>query len=416
MKLTKSLLVLCLFANTSFAQKNMQPGLIVLNSADTLKGFIDYREWYKNPLSIQFATAKNVQTKKYTAADISYFEVMGKEAFASHTVSISTGTTNLSALTAKDTNSIVNTVFLKVIEKGKTVSLFSYTDDVKLRFYLQMQNADTPLELLNTIYVQDEQVKYDYAYRSTLIGISNQAVPDDEAVKSLIATAAYTKKDLTAICSKINHQVNTNIAPLYKKNKGVIFYIGAGVNYGKLELTGNNIFAGLTNDASLLPVLSAGANIYTNPAIGKLYIQTQLSATGFTTKANRSITYFEATENHAFNFKQINVAVSAQLHYNLYNGPTVKWYVGAGGAANFSSYPVNEEKTERVALTGTTQSENNAYIKFTRGFWLNGVLKTGVNIKRAGLSISYHPNAGITSFSEYTLTNSGLQMQVNYQF
>jgi hypothetical protein len=110
-----------------------------------------------------------------------------------------------------------------VIEKGNTVSLFSYADDVKPRFYLQMQNANTPFELLNTIYVQDEQVKYDYAYRSTLIGIANQAVPDDEAVKSLIATAAYTKKDLTAICSKINHQVNTNIAPLYKKIRELYF-------------------------------------------------------------------------------------------------------------------------------------------------------------------------------------------------
>ena len=39
----------CLASALSFGQRNFQPGYIVLNNNDTVAGFIDYREWHKNP-------------------------------------------------------------------------------------------------------------------------------------------------------------------------------------------------------------------------------------------------------------------------------------------------------------------------------------------------------------------------------
>jgi hypothetical protein len=50
-----SILFVCIGA---IAQKNYTLAYIVKNNNDTINGFIDYREWYKNPESILFTQSK----------------------------------------------------------------------------------------------------------------------------------------------------------------------------------------------------------------------------------------------------------------------------------------------------------------------------------------------------------------------
>lgn len=56
--MSKSLLILLLaslvVSQITLAQKNLQPGAVITSRGDTLKGFIDYRNWEKNPIAIDF--------------------------------------------------------------------------------------------------------------------------------------------------------------------------------------------------------------------------------------------------------------------------------------------------------------------------------------------------------------------------
>jgi hypothetical protein len=69
MKKNSTLLSVALFVTIAgHSQKNLQPGYIINNSNDTVSGFIDYREWYKNPVSILFTQSKDEVTQKFRIA------------------------------------------------------------------------------------------------------------------------------------------------------------------------------------------------------------------------------------------------------------------------------------------------------------------------------------------------------------
>lgn len=79
-----SLLYLFIRDNITHAQKNLQPGYITLNNNDTLRGFIDYREWYRNPVAISFGLSREAPTNSFTIKDMRYFEVNNRESYQRH--------------------------------------------------------------------------------------------------------------------------------------------------------------------------------------------------------------------------------------------------------------------------------------------------------------------------------------------
>ena len=60
------------------AQKNYEPGFVVIDQKDTLRGFIDYRNWSKNPEKINFKTASEDDVKTFGTDDILGFQVHGE--------------------------------------------------------------------------------------------------------------------------------------------------------------------------------------------------------------------------------------------------------------------------------------------------------------------------------------------------
>src|SRR5690349_21598375 len=89
MKRTVTLALCCLVFITSYAQKNLKEGFVVLNNGDTLKGFIDYREWYKNPNSVLFSVANAEDMQRYKLKDITSFAVNGREMYQRYLVKVS---------------------------------------------------------------------------------------------------------------------------------------------------------------------------------------------------------------------------------------------------------------------------------------------------------------------------------------
>ena len=53
-----------------FSQQNFVPGYIIQQGGDTLKGFIDYRNWAKNPAKIKFKKTEQAAVTEYKPFDI----------------------------------------------------------------------------------------------------------------------------------------------------------------------------------------------------------------------------------------------------------------------------------------------------------------------------------------------------------
>src|SRR5437879_2810355 len=136
MKLLYILLLLTLPAFL-FAQSNYHEGYVLKNTGDTLKGYIDYREWAQNPKSIDFKITKgDDQPLKFTPANIKGFQITGMETYISYTGMISMdGTRFLDLSVGLDTTKQQSSIFLKQLATGDHATLFYNNDNKKDRFF-----------------------------------------------------------------------------------------------------------------------------------------------------------------------------------------------------------------------------------------------------------------------------------------
>ena len=416
MKKPLTLALFSLIFFSSFAQRNLKEGFVILNNNDTLKGFIDYREWYQNPYSIWFTTSKGTSTQRLSVRDISYFTISRREIYQRYTVRISTDRQSMDNISEKDTSSRTDTVFLKILNAGKNVTLLSYTDDVKERLYILPTGETIPVELQNSEYMSNGHMTSENQYRLVLLSISRRYETAGDDIQKLLYAQDYSQKNIIDICYRINGVDKTAI---YQKEQTqpshFRFFAGVGANRGQVIFNGDNHYTGKTDNPSYELVISGGADIFVNPAVGKMFIRSELSASGYKTEAYAFTNYNTAKQNYYLKFKQTNIALEEQLNYHLYNGNTFKWSVGAGGGFNFSSYPLNQERFLSEGSSDTSTSINNSYAEI-KNFWLNGCFKSGVEIGNLEVKISYYPKSSISQSTRYGIDNSSLKLQVNYLF
>src|ERR1700723_2911225 len=73
------------------AQPNYHEGYVLKNNGDTLKGYINYREWAYSPLSVEFKPNKNSnEVLQFNPQTIKGFQITGFETYVSYIGWIST--------------------------------------------------------------------------------------------------------------------------------------------------------------------------------------------------------------------------------------------------------------------------------------------------------------------------------------
>jgi len=415
-KFAALLSLIFIYSLTASSQKNMKPARVVMSNSDTIAGLIDYGEWLNNPSSVLFTTDKNKPASRYGVNELSYFEVTGLEQFKRYTVRISLDNDAITTVAEKDTSSATRTVFLKILQTGKNLSLFSYRDELKRRLYLLDSKDSTPQELLNSVYMVNNQVNEEKQYRHNLLNAAARYLPGDGVIILQINNAGYYHDVIGEICSKINgiepSAVSATVNP--RSHPGWRFFIGAGINNGSLVMFGANLFTGQTTQPFYYPVGSLGADLVLNPASGKLIIRGQLQVTGYKTDAYHFVDYTQYTEQYVFKFRQVNIAFEPQLLYNLYNQKNLKWYVSAGIGFNFSKYPENSMNFTRTGAADTSKVANDSYVQNLRSVWLNGFFTTGVDLRRLELSFHYFTKADVTQTPAYGLSNQSIQLRVSF--
>ena len=72
------LLIGLLTYQLAFSQENYIPGYVIKNNNDTVFGFVDYRNWSKNPVMVKFK--KNIEDApiSFNPTDITEFKVDGE--------------------------------------------------------------------------------------------------------------------------------------------------------------------------------------------------------------------------------------------------------------------------------------------------------------------------------------------------
>jgi hypothetical protein len=327
---------------SSFAQSNYKPGYVVNLKNDTLKGFIDYKEWENNPKSFTFKSNLNrSQPQKFSIEDANAFGITGAEHFQKFIFSKTTAPTNLNKLlTRLDTSRMQDTSFMKVLVRGKNVSLYEFTDQLKTRFYIQSDKKFQPEELEFYIYyINDYQITYQtlYPFRSRLQLLADAYGVKDSKLLKKIKYANYNENDIQTIAELINGGPLSQNS-ISNKVAGLRVFAGAAARFNKLELGGGETFfpeGTQTNVTS--PVISAGVDFIVNKYTQKLVFRVEAELSN----AHYTIPETETNGNNtkaSIDFKQTNIALVPQIKYNIYSKEKLKIFLSGGMGLTFSSY------------------------------------------------------------------------------
>jgi hypothetical protein len=406
------LFVLFLSPFLSFAQTNYKPGYVITNNGDSIPGFINYKERDLNPSFFSFKSAENAAAKTYRIRDCKAYGLISLEKFERHLVDISQSKEELSDLSyGLDTSKVRDSVFLKVIQTGKNVTLYSYTDRIKIRFYVKESAGLEPYELLHATYKLDEAGKikdYNQYLRqlSVLMMKNNILTPENQ---SKLYAIGYRKAQIMGIISLINVQ------EIERGMKSTRFFVGAALNASKASYSGESVFnkPGSTAKISYGPMVSVGVDLFANPHIGRVIYRAELSFV--TSKSDIFAPNTDPTiEYKQHEFDTYALILSPQIVWNVYNSSPIKVFI-AGGAALTLSQTKNNVISTKLKSTGEIRREedkvefSNLYVgpQASAGFVIN---------KRYEFFGSYLFSTQMTQYLNYSVNMKRLNIGLKYLF
>ncbi|WP_295799768.1 hypothetical protein [Mucilaginibacter sp.] len=198
------------------AQSNYKPGYVINLKGDTLRGFIDYRGWDTNPDVIKFKQAQTSTVERLTVNEINFFSLDKVVSYKKYTGTLSMDNANPDNVQEnRDTTFKIASVFLKVLQKGKNVALYSYSDNIKTRLFIGDQPNYQPAELVYRLYYDMEAVKIfehgrtvnENTYMSQLYTLAAKYNAVSTALQRDIEDSAYREYYVLQIVKKINEAV-----------------------------------------------------------------------------------------------------------------------------------------------------------------------------------------------------------------
>lgn len=110
--------------------------------------------------------------------------------------------------TERDTSFKIDTIFLKILRKDRRLSLYSYDDQLKTRFFIA-DGQSAPVELMYRIYLKNDvnngnNTKDEDTYKKQFIALAiKYNVLDDKLMRQL-EKSDYSEKSMIEIVDKIN--------------------------------------------------------------------------------------------------------------------------------------------------------------------------------------------------------------------
>lgn len=410
-----TLLFLLLFLPAvCFSQSNFKKGYLITATNDSLPGYINYKERSRNPTEVLFKSTPDSEPKTYLLTDCKRYSIEGYESFERFRVNVSMGEVSLSRLSyALDSSSREETVFLKVLQSGKNVTLYSYTDHIKTRYYLLDRSMQAPAELLMLMYLSPEggRVQTYGKYLSQLKAASLKYGTTDEKTLTNLKTIRYNKHDLLQVISGINGQ------QVERRTTPIRLFLGGGLDVSKGTYSGETPYnkPGAQIKQSYSPMLTMGIDLFANPDVGKLIYRAELSLlmSKFENTAMNPESFIEY-QKHTFD--AYGIALTPRVIYNFYNSEPLKVYAGAGFAINYSTYKDNIVLTQyNSSLNNTSKVEKDKVI--LKKLYFAPSLSAGVVLKnKIELFGNYYFTSTMSDYSRYNVCIARTDIGLRYLF
>lgn len=315
-----SLVIILLYPMCLLAQSNFKPGYILNNSNDKIRGYVRYSGKQVNPERVEFKAESNAKSSLFSLSDCAGFGVVNGSAYERAVVDISMNNVNVNRVkeirdTAKQGGKkplLRDSVFLKILQRGEHITLFSYTDQLKTRYYIKNSEGPEPVELILNVYSDLGTIVKERTYLRQLLLQMQKYIPDLSLSDANINGVRYAEDDLIEVVSKINNQSYTK--PVFKSTS---FFAGAGINQTSSSYSGAHVLAGpaAVSKSSAQPMILLGVDVPANPEVGKLVYRFDLQMLMSEDEvSNESDSQSSTSTTHSFS--QTNLFLIPQVIYN----------------------------------------------------------------------------------------------------
>ncbi len=407
------------------SQTNFKQGYIITDKGDTVKGFINFKSWNTNPETISFKQSLSAEKREIGINDVSYFNIEGFTSYRRFNVGISLDQVNIEKLgDSIDTSKKDQTVFLKIEQEGDIVTLFSYSDFTKTRFYILEKNEQKPIELFYKLFYSDgNKITPVKGYTNQLAQIAETYQKSSTKLTEIIKTSKYNLDDFKKICTSINNNIllsSVKEVETGKRYKSKRFFLSVRDNMTSNSYAGDGKFtSGTGTKANHSPELSFGMDIYEKPLIRRLIYRIEIIAGYRKSEMNDKQLYSSHNNELTHSFNMLKVGLSPQVIYNVYNQPGIQWYIGIGVSGNMSFV------SDNILNTKTSFNSNGEEINHSEAedavlfekLWFSFPVKTGISFRRKfDAFLVYNPKASMTNYVNYSIVNKGISIGLAYNF
>ncbi|MDP4290447.1 MAG: outer membrane beta-barrel protein [Bacteroidota bacterium] len=286
-----------LLLQVSFGQENYLKGYIVEKTGDTIPGFIDYRNWDRNPDKISFKDGLNSAITNYTPSMIKAFGVKD-EIYISAEVMVETSSDIL-----KDLENNANlhlktfTVFLQTMVTGPKSLYYYKNKSGKEQFYIR-QDSDFEL-LLHKRYLNQQDDGEVLTESNKYFGQLALYLSDCPQIQTLLKTVEYSKPKLEKLFQEYYGAKHSRMTFQKKTEKSLFeFGITGGVASTNLKLKPvTDLYYYLKNvkyspSTNLIPGLFLNIVLPRNQ--GKFCIYNEINYSSFHTSGQ----YYESSPNN----------------------------------------------------------------------------------------------------------------------
>ncbi|MGZ3873120.1 MAG: hypothetical protein ACXVJD_09400 [Mucilaginibacter sp.] len=370
--------------------------------------------WDDNPDAILFKKEPGEKSIRYSPEDITSFTITGLASYEKYSGPVSTDEVDVNRLNSKDTSFKMASVFLRVLQKGKNATLYSYTDNLKSRYFVA-DNAGAPKELIYRVYKGDNGntiIDGTYLTQLNVLAIKYNALNDD--LGRILEGAEYKEPSLMFIVSKINNIKKDELDKMYPDHSKFGLYISAAVNISSTSSSAATAYsaAGGKSYTSYLPAVGFGVNFIPNAISDNVELRVDVSAATakFMSAYKFKVSPYVAAQT---SFNQLNVSVSPQLIYNFYHGSKLDIYAGAGLVLTYFNFTNSYFGTQDHTNVPGFPKEPFLFSKSDAAF----LLKAGVRIhKNMEIYFNYITSESTSESPYFAFYNTNMQAGVSYFF
>jgi hypothetical protein len=402
-----AILSFVLLYGTAQAQKNFKPAVLIKAAGDTVKGYINLKEWDKSPKSIEFkALANDGKFEVYTPAMLQGFDVLGATKYRSYNGSISADKNVFPNLPASlDTATVRSSIFLQQSYSGKFLSMLVHTDAEKERIFV-METGKEPVELkYHQYYVNNNNIQEARFFQNQLALLAAQYNPNDQNIGQAIGEAKYSPDAIMSVLKKINSDQSKGTS----SNGGSRFYAGVTLNRTVGNLEGYILDLSGKKPSNINPSLNAGYDLFLNKYTQTLFFRADLSLS-----MNSPHFKYGSKSNYIYDlqYKQYTASLTPQVVWSFYNKGAFKIYIDFGFGFNYSTY----SDDDYIFGTGNDlKSYKNKYV--LRKSWVSKVFKAGVFVnKKVEIYAQYIPSTAYVTHNDFDVRNVTQGIGVHYLF